>query len=166
MLFNLYCGIIRRACVRVHNRGGVRIALQCCHQGILKHNIHDADASGDVLNIYCFSVSFCRCVEIIAKEGRSLKELYLVSCKITDHGRILSITVPLLQSTANIIIISIIAHIHHCDSGLIWFYSFPLMRLVNSENIIEKFQAEESSVSWSSSAHLPTLEFYQRFTFK
>ncbi|KAJ4942088.1 hypothetical protein JOQ06_011958, partial [Pogonophryne albipinna] len=26
------------------------------------------------------------CVEIIAKEGRSLKELYLVSCKITDHG--------------------------------------------------------------------------------
>ncbi|TMS04130.1 F-box/LRR-repeat protein 17, partial [Larimichthys crocea] len=26
-----------------------------------------------------------RCVEIIAKEGRSLKELYLVSCKITDH---------------------------------------------------------------------------------
>ncbi|CAG09568.1 unnamed protein product [Tetraodon nigroviridis] len=29
------------------------------------------------------------CVEIIAKEGRSLKELYLVSCKITDHGRTL-----------------------------------------------------------------------------
>uniref|UniRef100_A0A8C2EB16 F-box and leucine-rich repeat protein 17 n=1 Tax=Cyprinus carpio TaxID=7962 RepID=A0A8C2EB16_CYPCA len=28
-----------------------------------------------------------RCVEIIAKEGRSLKELYLVSCKITDHGK-------------------------------------------------------------------------------
>ncbi|KAJ7993600.1 hypothetical protein DPEC_G00256310 [Dallia pectoralis] len=27
-----------------------------------------------------------RCVEIIAKEGRSLKELYLVSCKITDHA--------------------------------------------------------------------------------
>ncbi|KAL0979102.1 hypothetical protein UPYG_G00180520 [Umbra pygmaea] len=26
------------------------------------------------------------CVEIIAKEGRSLKELYLVSCKITDHA--------------------------------------------------------------------------------
>ncbi|KAL4630081.1 F-box/LRR-repeat protein 17 [Arapaima gigas] len=26
-----------------------------------------------------------RCVEIIAKEGRSLKELYLVSCKITDY---------------------------------------------------------------------------------
>ncbi|XP_026199378.1 F-box/LRR-repeat protein 17 [Anabas testudineus] len=29
-----------------------------------------------------------RCVEIIAKEGRSLKELYLVSCKITDHALI------------------------------------------------------------------------------
>ncbi|KAM5192921.1 F-box/LRR-repeat protein 17 isoform 2-T2 [Mantella aurantiaca] len=26
-----------------------------------------------------------RCVEVIAKEGRSLKELYLVTCKITDH---------------------------------------------------------------------------------
>lgn len=36
-----------------------------------------------------FSLSCCRCVEIIAKEGRSLKELYLVSCKITDHGRTL-----------------------------------------------------------------------------
>ncbi|XP_055368031.1 F-box/LRR-repeat protein 17 isoform X2 [Betta splendens] len=31
-----------------------------------------------------------RCVEIIAKEGRSLKELYLVSCKITDHGTMLA----------------------------------------------------------------------------
>ncbi|XP_028852878.1 F-box/LRR-repeat protein 17 isoform X2 [Denticeps clupeoides] len=29
-----------------------------------------------------------RCVEIIAKEGRSLKELYLVSCKITDYALI------------------------------------------------------------------------------
>ncbi|XP_030636596.1 F-box/LRR-repeat protein 17 [Chanos chanos] len=29
-----------------------------------------------------------RCVEIIAKEGRSLKELYLVSCKITDNALI------------------------------------------------------------------------------
>ncbi|XP_072290158.1 F-box/LRR-repeat protein 17 [Eucyclogobius newberryi] len=29
-----------------------------------------------------------KCVEIIAKEGRSLKELYLVSCKITDHALI------------------------------------------------------------------------------
>ncbi|KAM9811048.1 F-box/LRR-repeat protein 17 [Neosynchiropus ocellatus] len=29
-----------------------------------------------------------RCVEIIAKEGRSLKELYLVSCKITDRALI------------------------------------------------------------------------------
>ena len=64
----------------------------------------DADASGDALNIPSFSVCLCRCVEIIAKEGRSLKELYLVSCKITDHGRILSITVPLLQSTSDIII--------------------------------------------------------------
>lgn len=27
-----------------------------------------------------------RCVEVIAKEGRNLKELYLVSCKITDYG--------------------------------------------------------------------------------
>lgn len=36
-----------------------------------------------------FALSCCRCVEIIAKEGRSLKELYLVSCKITDHGRTL-----------------------------------------------------------------------------
>lgn len=35
-----------------------------------------------------------RCVEIIAKEGRSLKELYLVSCKITDHGRTLSLSLP------------------------------------------------------------------------
>ncbi|XP_015135941.2 F-box/LRR-repeat protein 17 isoform X4 [Gallus gallus] len=26
-----------------------------------------------------------RCVEVIAKEGRNLKELYLVSCKITDY---------------------------------------------------------------------------------
>ncbi|XP_076126490.1 F-box/LRR-repeat protein 17 isoform X1 [Alosa pseudoharengus] len=29
-----------------------------------------------------------RCVEIIAKEGRRLKELYLVSCKITDYALI------------------------------------------------------------------------------
>ncbi|XP_043566251.1 F-box/LRR-repeat protein 17 isoform X2 [Chiloscyllium plagiosum] len=29
-----------------------------------------------------------RCVEFIAKEGRSLKELYLVSCKITDYALI------------------------------------------------------------------------------
>nr|XP_006627020.1 PREDICTED: F-box/LRR-repeat protein 17 [Lepisosteus oculatus] len=29
-----------------------------------------------------------RCVEIIAKEGRSLKEIYLVSCKITDYALI------------------------------------------------------------------------------
>ncbi|NWR38709.1 FXL17 protein, partial [Tachuris rubrigastra] len=27
-----------------------------------------------------------RCVEVIAREGRNLKELYLVSCKITDYG--------------------------------------------------------------------------------
>ncbi|XP_050801756.1 F-box/LRR-repeat protein 17 isoform X3 [Gopherus flavomarginatus] len=27
-----------------------------------------------------------RCVEVIAKEGQNLKELYLVSCKITDYG--------------------------------------------------------------------------------
>ncbi|KAA0714473.1 F-box/LRR-repeat protein 17 [Triplophysa tibetana] len=32
--------------------------------------------------------SLSGCVEIIAKEGRSLKELYLVSCKITDHERV------------------------------------------------------------------------------
>lgn len=85
----------------------------------MKRNIQNTDASGDTLNIYSFSVSLCRCVEIIAKEGRSLKELYLVSCKITDHGRILSITVPLLQSTSNIIIITIITHSHYHDSGLI-----------------------------------------------
>lgn len=41
-----------------------------------------------------FPLSSCRCVEIIAKEGRSLKELYLVSCKITDHGRTLSSLSP------------------------------------------------------------------------
>lgn len=29
-----------------------------------------------------------RCVEVIAKEGQSLKELYLVSCKITDYALI------------------------------------------------------------------------------
>lgn len=29
-----------------------------------------------------------RCVEVIAKEGRNLKELYLVSCKITDSALI------------------------------------------------------------------------------
>ncbi|KAM4709387.1 F-box/LRR-repeat protein 17 [Discoglossus pictus] len=29
-----------------------------------------------------------RCVEVIAKEGRKLKELYLVSCKITDYALI------------------------------------------------------------------------------
>lgn len=29
-----------------------------------------------------------RCVEVIAKEGRRLKELYLVTCKITDHALI------------------------------------------------------------------------------
>ncbi|XP_043320452.1 F-box/LRR-repeat protein 17-like [Cervus canadensis] len=29
-----------------------------------------------------------RCVEVIAKEGQNLKELYLVSCKITDHALI------------------------------------------------------------------------------
>ncbi|XP_068780736.1 F-box/LRR-repeat protein 17 [Struthio camelus] len=29
-----------------------------------------------------------RCVEVIAKEGRNLKELYLVSCKITDYALI------------------------------------------------------------------------------
>uniref|UniRef100_A0A4W2EP42 F-box and leucine rich repeat protein 17 n=1 Tax=Bos indicus x Bos taurus TaxID=30522 RepID=A0A4W2EP42_BOBOX len=28
-----------------------------------------------------------RCVEVIAKEGQNLKELYLVSCKITDYGQ-------------------------------------------------------------------------------
>lgn len=84
-----------------------------------------------------FSPSLCRCVEIIAKEGRSLKELYLVSCKITDHGRILSITVPLLQSNSNIMIITIITHSHYHDSGLIWFYNLPLMRLANSKNVIE-----------------------------
>lgn len=32
-----------------------------------------------------FTVS-SRCVEVIAREGRNLKELYLVSCKITDYG--------------------------------------------------------------------------------
>ncbi|XP_070318790.1 F-box/LRR-repeat protein 17 isoform X3 [Odocoileus virginianus] len=31
-----------------------------------------------------------RCVEVIAKEGQNLKELYLVSCKITDYGRMKS----------------------------------------------------------------------------
>lgn len=35
----------------------------------------------------CWRCCVSRCVEIIAKEGRSLKELYLVSCKITDHGK-------------------------------------------------------------------------------
>lgn len=29
---------------------------------------------------------YSRCVEVIAKEGQNLKELYLVSCKITDYG--------------------------------------------------------------------------------
>nr|XP_048298024.1 F-box/LRR-repeat protein 17 [Myodes glareolus] len=29
-----------------------------------------------------------RCVEVIAKEGQNLRELYLVSCKITDHALI------------------------------------------------------------------------------
>uniref|UniRef100_A0A8D0U2Q6 F-box and leucine rich repeat protein 17 n=1 Tax=Sus scrofa TaxID=9823 RepID=A0A8D0U2Q6_PIG len=29
-----------------------------------------------------------RCVEVIAKEGQNLKELYLVSCKITDYALI------------------------------------------------------------------------------
>lgn len=69
----------------------------------------------------CVSPSRRRCVEIIAKEGKSLKELYLVSCKITDHGRILSTTVPLLQSTSDTIIVTVITHSQHQDSGLIWF---------------------------------------------
>ena len=104
----------------------------------------DADASGDALNIPSFSVCLCRCVEIIAKEGRSLKELYLVSCKITDHGRILSITVPLLQSTSDIIIRTIITHSHCCNSGPIGFYNSPLMRLTNSKSLIEKFYTQLS----------------------
>lgn len=86
----------------------------------------NTDASSDTLTFLpCVSLSACRCVEIIAKEGRSLKELYLVSCKITDHGKIFSITVPLLQSTADIIIITIITLSHVCGAGLIWFYNFP-----------------------------------------
>lgn len=71
----------------------------------------EAKASGDILNLpsLCF---LRRCVEIIAKEGRSLKELYLVSCKITDHGRMRSVTVPLLQPTSSIIISNAITRSH------------------------------------------------------
>lgn len=81
-------------------------------------------SSGDALNRFFLSPSVLprRCVEIIAKEGRSLKELYLVSCKITDHGRNLCTTVPTLQSTSKIIIRStVIAPSHRHDSGLICF---------------------------------------------
>lgn len=85
----------------------------------VKPRTQNVDASSDALNIFTVFVCLCRCVEIIAKEGRSLKELYLVSCKITDHGRILSITVPLLQSTSKIIILTIITLSHYHDSGLI-----------------------------------------------
>lgn len=111
-----------------------------------QHNIHDANASGDVLNIYGFSVCLRRCVEIIAKEGRSLKELYLVSCKITDHGRTFSLSLccsqpptlssfPLLPTFAAAI-----------QDSFDFYSSLPLVRLVNSENIIKKkkFQTEVS----------------------
>lgn len=102
VLFNLYFGIIPcvRVCVRVCSGGSLREkekkraecahAGQNCFQAQVKRNIQNTDVSGDTLNICSVSVSLRRCVEIIAKEGRSLKELYLVSCKITDHGRILS----------------------------------------------------------------------------
>ena len=67
--------------------------LWCLFEGC----VHDPSRSNSVF--LCLSLPFspflslslrfcCRCVEIIAKEGRSLKELYLVSCKITDHGTV------------------------------------------------------------------------------
>lgn len=104
VLFNLYFGIIPcvHACVcsrvvqqrefktKRKKRAECAHAGQNCLQAQVKRNIQNVDVSGDTLSICCVSVSLRRCVEIIAKEGRSLKELYLVSCKITDHGRILS----------------------------------------------------------------------------
>lgn len=67
--------------------------------------------SDPISNIYfVFFLSVCRCVEIIAKEGRSLKELYLVSCKITDHGRILSVAVNQQHHYHN----------HHCRHPQQW----------------------------------------------
>lgn len=94
------------------------------------------------LNVYSFSVSLCRCVEIIAKEGRSLKELYLVSCKITDHGRILSITVPLLHSISKVIITTAITHSHLHDPGLIRFYCSAFMRVHTVKISLKSFYTE------------------------
>lgn len=65
-------------------------------------------------NVYFVFLSVYRCVEIIAKEGRSLKELYLVSCKITDHGRILSVAV----------ICQHYYHNHHCPHPQQWSHLF------------------------------------------
>lgn len=113
LLFNLYCGIIRHICVTERVQG--KETAVCAHflcdfdRGKLpsvKHNAQYMGASGNTLSLCFFSVFVCRCVEIIAKEGRSLKELYLVSCKITDHGRILGITVPMLHSSSRIILLS------------------------------------------------------------
>lgn len=140
VLFNLYRGIIPRVHVKERQRERTKRTGAAVRQKwppTKSEAQYTGHGSGDT----CFLLfsSPCRCVEIIAKEGRSLKELYLVSCKITDHGRILSITVPLLQSPSDITIITIVNYCCYHDSGLIWLYNLPLMRLANSKNIIEKF---------------------------
>ena len=61
-------------------------------------------------HICSLSVSLCRCVEIIAKEGRSLKELYLVSCKITDHGKMLFVAVDLWCQYHNHVMPTLLIH--------------------------------------------------------
>lgn len=94
-------------------------------------------------------VSLCRCVEIIAKEGRSLKELYLVSCKITDHGRILSITVPLLQSTSKIIIATIITPVTAMIQDSFCFYGTALMRLQTVKLLLKSFSQNKVTFAQS-----------------
>uniref|UniRef100_A0A3Q3DG13 F-box and leucine-rich repeat protein 17 n=1 Tax=Hippocampus comes TaxID=109280 RepID=A0A3Q3DG13_HIPCM len=66
---------------------GLHLQTQPYKSCLSEGNISVLDSQVQVLQM-SLSLLCCRCVEIIAKEGRSLKELYLVSCKITDHALI------------------------------------------------------------------------------
>uniref|UniRef100_A0A8C5LN61 F-box/LRR-repeat protein 17 n=1 Tax=Leptobrachium leishanense TaxID=445787 RepID=A0A8C5LN61_9ANUR len=70
---------------------------QCSHVADIIHCIHFVVTNKEkgsylisrpvtILNGISPFIYLCRCVEVIAKEGRNLKELYLVTCKITDDA--------------------------------------------------------------------------------